>query len=70
MSYILAKENPKNPEGWTYLRKYEYDHEKDIHQFSMTMFKTEAYEFDSKSEAAQVYWIANHNFYGYKIYNK
>lgn len=64
MSYIIAKENPKNPEGWTYIKNSE-----NIESISTTYFKNEAYIFNTKEEASKIYWLINHYFYGYKIYN-
>jgi hypothetical protein len=64
--WVIAKENPKNPEGFSYFKKYEYAANT---KYPMnTIFLEDAMWFERKSEAIPVYWEINHFFFGYKLY--
>ena len=67
MKFIVAKENPKSPEGWDYFRNYE--NQDDIEYPSTTLFVESAKIFSTREEAAMAYWKLCKFIYGYKIYN-
>jgi hypothetical protein len=66
MGFVVAKESPNTPEGWTYFKDYE---EIDNYKYPMnTIIADHAYQFDTKEDAAKAYWAISQYFYGYKIY--
>lgn len=64
--FIVAKENLKIPEGWSYFKEFEMAGDQIIP--INTMIMAEACIFFSKEEAAFTYWRVSQYFYGYRIY--